>query len=144
VPVEVIDEFAEEEAKRQKRQAQVDEASEFGDMLLKTAQPLFDEKLEYKVCYWFDDNTHKDEYKINVIIPRTGRHLLLSRLLHRGKVRKKLVAQVMWNREKAKHDLEISVFAPAHREVAEKIAAISPLVYGDKIKIRVVRKPVSY
>ena len=132
MPVEIKSEFAEEEAERRKIEKKRKEQKEFGNLIVKSAQPFFKETVFFEI----NEYSSMVEYKLRKIIPKNG---FLSR------TKKPLIAQVArYTRDKPTYNLEIVVFQPDHEELAREIAAIFPLVYGDKIRVRIVHNEVSW
>jgi len=132
MPVEIKSEFAEEEAERRKIEKKHKEQKEFGDLVVKAVQPFFKETVFFEI----NDYSSMVEYKVRKIIPKNG---FFSR------TKKPLIAQVArYTGDNPTYNFEIVVFQPDHEELAREIAAIFPLVYGDKIKIRIVHDEVSW
>jgi hypothetical protein len=130
--VEVYNLFAEwEEAEREKR--------EFGELLVQRAQQHFEQKVVFTVREsWLNDEVKRAlEYQLKLVVPK--KHFL-------GITRKPVIAQVVrylgkiaeWH----KRDFIIVVFKPEHEEIARDVAALLPLVYGDRIKILVQQSKV--
>jgi len=100
--------------------------------LLKIAQPFFSENLIFEIN---TDHWQAIEYQIKKVIPKKG----FFSFTHRP-----LVAQVYKNDdEKANWKLEIVVFDPCHEELAKALVAPYTMIYGGKMRIRIVHDPVS-
>lgn len=83
-----------------------------------------------------NDYSSMVEYKVRKIILKSG---FFSR------TKKPLIAQVArYTRDNPTYNFEIVVFQPDHEELAREIAAIFSLVYGDKIRVRIVHDEVSW
>jgi len=127
LPVGMYNSFAEQEkVEREKR--------EFGELLVQSAQKHFEQKV---VCTVRESWLNKEikrafEYRLKLVVPK--KHFW-------GITHKPLIAQVVrylgkiaeWN----KQDFLIVVFKPEHEELARDMAALLPLVYGDRIEILV-------
>jgi len=132
MPVEIKSEFAEEEAERRKIEKKHKEQKEFGNLVVKAVQPFFEETVFFEI----NDYSSMVEYKVRKIIPKNG---FFSR------TKKPLIAQVArYTGDNPTYNFEIVVFQPNHEELAREIAAIFPLVYGDKIRVRIVHDEVSW
>jgi hypothetical protein len=133
MPVEIEDDFAEaEEAKREALKTQK-EREAFSANIITQVQTMFDETLFSD----FEEHDAVVEYRCYLVLPKKG---FFSRK------HTQLLAQIAQYKEKArKCDFKIVVFKPEHKELAEKIASILSLVYsGDRIKIRITRKKLSF
>jgi len=110
------------------------ERRECGELLVQSAQQHFKQKVIFTMrTSWLDDKIQRAlEYKLKLVVPK--KHFL-------GITRKLLIAQVVrylgkiaeWN----KQDFLIVVFKPEHEELARNMAALLPLMYGDRIQILV-------
>jgi hypothetical protein len=132
MPVEIENEFAKEEAERRRIEEKNKEQKEFGDLIVKAVQPFFKENVLFEI----NEYSSVVGYKIRRIIPKNG---FLSR------TKKLLIAQVArYTGVDPAYNFELVVFQPDHEKLAREIAAIFPLVYGDKIRIRIVHDEVSW
>lgn len=98
------------------------------------------ESVHQQVLYEWTEYCGAIEYRLRLLIPKTG---FFSR------THKLLIAQVVRYTDNlgvkmGDYDFMLVVFKPKDEELARNIAATLPLVYGDKIKIKIGRVPIYF
>jgi hypothetical protein len=139
MPVNIINEYAEEMAEKRRHEEIAKEQAEFGADMIKIVQKQFDTPVYFTLKAHPSNaifhNNRWEEYRIYNRVQKGFFRLHATRL----------VAQVGKHLKDGKViTFKVIVLKPEHEELAKDIAGILSIAYTDEITIKILHKPEGF